>query len=29
MTRNEQIKEAAIGRYGSNGNESQYMLAKV
>lgn len=29
MTRNEQIKEAAIGRYGNNGNESQYMLAKV
>lgn len=29
MTRNEQIKEAAICRYGNNGNESQYMLAKV
>lgn len=29
MTRNKQIKEAAIGRYGNNGNESQYMLAKV
>lgn len=29
MTRDEQIKEAAIGRYGNNGNESQYMLAKI
>lgn len=29
MKRNEQIKQAAIGRYGNNGNESQYMLAKV
>lgn len=29
MKRNEQIKQAAIGRYGNNGNESQYMLAKI
>lgn len=29
MTREEQIKQAAIGRYGNNGNESQYMLGKI
>lgn len=29
MTRKEQIKDAAIARFGNNGNESQYMLAKV
>ena len=29
MKRDEQLKEAAIARYGNNGNESQYMLAKI
>ena len=29
MKREEKIKEAAIGRYGNNGRESQYMLAKI
>lgn len=29
MTRDDQIKEAAIRRYGNNGNESQYMLGKI
>lgn len=29
MNREEQIKEVAINRFGNNGKESQYMLAKV
>ena len=29
MTREEQLKQAAIDRYGNNGNESQYMLGKI
>ena len=29
MTKEEQFKQAAIDRYGNNGNESQYMLGKI